>query len=270
VGAVALARLLGVPAVVKVHGSDMNVAARMPSVGLNLRWALPRARRVVAVSRPLADVVATFGVPRDRIDVVPNGVDAGLFHVRDRASSRAAVGQGADERPWLLYVGRLEESKGILDLVEAFRDLVRRRPDVRLVLVGDGSARAALSRAAEGLGDRILLAGRRPLPEVPMWMAACHTLVLPSWAEGTPNVVLEALACGRRVVATAVGGTPDLVTDASMGELVAPRRPDLLSAALERAAGTAYDPLQVARAGLRGSWDESAIRLEASLRAALT
>jgi glycosyltransferase involved in cell wall biosynthesis len=136
-------------------------------------------------------------------------------------------------------------------------------------VVGDGSARAALERAAEPLGDRLLLAGRRPLSEVPLWMAASHALVLPSWAEGTPNVVLEALACGRRVVATSVGGVPDHVPGPGLGELVPPRRADLLSAALERAADASYDPARVAEAGARGGWDESARSLEASLRSAM-
>jgi teichuronic acid biosynthesis glycosyltransferase TuaC len=269
VGAVALARLLGVPAVVKVHGSDMNVLARIPSVARNLRWGLPRARRVVAVSRPLADVVASFGVPPDRIDVVLNGVDAELFHPRDRAEARAALGHGDDGRPWLLYVGRLEEAKGVLDLLEAFTALSRRRPGIRLAVVGDGSARPALERAAAELGDRLLLAGRRPLAEVPLWMAASQALVLPSWAEGTPNVVLEALACGRRVVATAVGGIPDLLADERLGKLVPPRNVDQLAEAMERAAEASYDPERVAEVGARGGWDESARSLEASLRAAL-
>jgi glycosyltransferase involved in cell wall biosynthesis len=270
VGVVALARLLDVPAVIKVHGSDMNVLAKTPSIAWNLRWALPRARRVVAVSRPLADVVASFGVPRDRIDVVTNGVDAELFRPRDQAAARASVGHGGDTRRWLLYVGRLEEAKGVLDLLEAFSLVAERRPDVRLVVVGDGSARAACARAAAGeLGERILVAGPRPLTEVPQWMAACDAVVLPSWAEGTPNVVLEALACGRRVVATAVGGTPDIVTSSELGELVPPRAPALLAAALERAGDTSYTPQAVARAGARGTWDESARCLEASLRAAL-
>lgn len=269
VGAVALSRTLGVPAVVKVHGTDMNVAARMPSVAANLRWALPRARRVVAVSRPLGDVVASFGVPRERIDIVPNGVDADLFHPRDRAQARAGLGHGDDTRRWLLYVGRLEEAKGVLDLLAAFGEVARRRSDLRLVLVGDGGAREACARAAAALGDRVLLAGARPLHEVPRWMAAAQALVLPSWAEGTPNVVLEALACGRRVVATEVGGTPDVVTGEELGELVPPRRPDLLAAALERGADQPYDPEAVARAGARFSWDESARRIEASLQEAL-
>jgi glycosyltransferase involved in cell wall biosynthesis len=269
VGAVALARLLGVPAVIKVHGSDMNVLAKMPPVARNLRWALPRARRVVAVSRPLGDAVASFGVPRERIDIVPNGVDADLFQPRDRAAARAQLGQAGDARRWLLYVGRLEESKGVLDLLEAFSVLARRRSDVRLVMVGDGKARAACDQAAGSLGDRLLVAGERPLEEVERWMAACQALVLPSWAEGTPNVVLEALACGRRVVATRVGGTPDLITGPDLGELVPARRPALLADALDRAADTPYSPADVARVGARGSWGESARRLEGSLQAAL-
>ncbi len=269
VGAVALAMLVGVPAVIKVHGSDMNVAARMPPVARNLRWALPRARRVVAVSRPLADAVASFGVPRERIDVVPNGVDPELFHPRDRASARAELGHGGDTRRWLLYVGRLEEIKGVADLLEAFSIVAKRRSDALLVIVGDGSLRAACSRAARDLGDRILVAGPCRLDEVPRWMAACDTLVLPSWSEGTPNVVLEALACGRRVVATHVGGTPDVVTGPELGELLPPRRPALLADALGRAADAPYDAGAVARAGASRSWGESALHLERSLRAAL-
>jgi len=271
VGTVALAKMLGVPAVVKVHGSDMNVLARRPSIALNLRWALPRARRVVAVSRPLGDIVASFGVPLDRIDVVPNGVDAELFWPRDRGAARTELGHGGDARRWLLYVGRLEEPKGVLDLLKAFSILVRRRTDVRLVVVGDGSQREAFARAAAGdLGDRVLLAGRCPLEKVPSWMAACDALVLPSWAEGTPNVVLEALACGRRVVATSVGGTPDLIHGSELGDLVPPRNPELLAEALGRAADTPYNAEAVARAGRRGSWAESARLLEQSLRTALS
>jgi glycosyltransferase involved in cell wall biosynthesis len=269
VAGVALARLLGVPAVIKVHGSDMNVLARLPGVACNLRWAMPRARRVVAVSRPLADQVAAFGVPRERIDLVQNGVDGDLFHPRDRAASRAALGRGGDTRPWLLYVGRLEEVKGVTDLLTAFASLRSLRPEVRLVLVGDGSLRGICEQAA-ALGDgSILLAGSRPLEQVALWMAACDALVLPSWAEGTPNVLLEAAACGRRAVASQVGGVPDVLADSTLGEMVPPRRPDLLCDALARAVAVPYDAEAVARTGARGGWDESARRLERSLREAL-
>lgn len=266
VAGVALARLLGLPAVVKVHGTDMNVLAKRPQVARQLRWALPRASRVVAVSRPLADVVESFGVPRERIDVVANGVDARLFHPRDRAEARATLGHAEDARRWLLYVGRLEETKGVLDLLQAFSLLAQRRSDVRLVLVGDGGARPACAQAAAGwLGERVLVAGTRPLEEVAHWMAACDALVLPSWAEGTPNVILEALACGRRVVATRVGGTPALISGSELGELLPAHAPALLADALARAADATYSPERVARAGARHDWAESALQLEASL-----
>jgi glycosyltransferase involved in cell wall biosynthesis len=100
-------------------------------------------------------------------------------------------------------------------------------------------------------------------------MAAADVIALPSWNEGTPNVVIEALACGRRVVATAVGGTPDLVTSPLFGALVPPRSPAALAAALNGALATPYDPHAVARAAHTLSWDDSAAALHAVLEEAL-
>ncbi|HUH05905.1 MAG TPA: glycosyltransferase, partial [Kofleriaceae bacterium] len=111
------------------------------------------------------------------------------------------------------------------------------------------------------LPGRVVVAGGRPLDEIPRWMAACDVLALPSWNEGTPNAVLEALACGRRVVATRVGGVPDVVDAPELGELVEARDPPALAAALGRAASQLYDPAEVARRGARGDWDQSAARL---------
>jgi teichuronic acid biosynthesis glycosyltransferase TuaC len=270
VATVMLAKLMGIPVAIKVHGSDINVAAKFPSVAINVRWALRRCDRVIAVSRALADSVAALGVPTRRIDVIRNGVDATLFRPRDRADSRGKLGFPGDERPWLLYVGRVEERKGVLELLDAFSALARSRPDVQLVVVGDGSLKQRIAEAIRGpLRGRILWAGSRPLAEVPHWMAACNALVLPSWSEGTPNVVLEALACGRRVVATAVGGIPDVITGPEFGELVAPRSPRLLEAALARALSASASSDGVAAPAITGSWGESAALLERSLRAAV-
>lgn len=257
---VVLARLLGVPAVVKLHGSDINHNAKLPGPRRQLAWALPRAARVVAVSRALADEVVALGVARDRIAIVMNGVDGELFRPGDRAAARAALGLPATA-PLALYVGNLKEAKGVLDLAAAFERLAARRPDVHLVVVGGGEARAALETSAARLGGRLHVVGPRPLAEVPTYMAACDALVLASWAEGTPNVVLEALAAGRRVVATAVGGVPDLLADPALGELVPPRQPEALADALERVLTTPYDPAVVTARGARGGWAASAAAL---------
>jgi glycosyltransferase involved in cell wall biosynthesis len=93
-------------------------------------------------------------------------------------------------------------------------------------------------------------------------------LVLPSHSEGTPNVVLEALASGRRVVATSVGGVPDLITSHKLGSLVPPRDPDALAEALTLALREPYDANEVARLGARGGWAASAAALHDVLKEA--
>ncbi|HEX2569219.1 MAG TPA: glycosyltransferase family 4 protein [Polyangia bacterium] len=258
--AVALGRLLGVPVVVKVHGTDINYVAKLPGPSARLRRVLPEARRVVAVSRPLAEEVIRLGVPEGRVVVVRNGIDNTLFRPLDRAEARARLGL-APEGKWLVYVGRLERTKGTLDLLEAFARLAPRRRDLSLALVGNGSAREECAALAARVGAQVRLLGGRPLAEVPLWLGASELLVLPSWNEGTPNVLLEALACGRPVVATRVGGIPDLVTDPSLGELVPARDPAALAQALERVADGVYDGAAIAARGARGSWDESAAHL---------
>jgi teichuronic acid biosynthesis glycosyltransferase TuaC len=265
---VVLARALGVPSVVKLHGSDINVNAKLPGPRRQLQWALPRAARVVAVSRALADEVAELGVARERIALVMNGVDGELFRPGDRAAARATLGLPAGV-PIALYVGNLKESKGVLDLAAAFERLAARRGDAHLVVVGGGDARASLDAVAARLGGRMHVLGPRPLAEVPTFMAACDVLALASWAEGTPNVVLEALASGRRVVASSVGGIPDLLHHPSLGELVPPRAPDELADALDRALSAPYDPAAVAALGARGGWAASAEALHRVLDDAL-
>jgi glycosyltransferase involved in cell wall biosynthesis len=258
--AVCLARLLGVPAVVKVHGSDVDVLSKQKRLRRPLRWGLQRAGRVVAVSRKLAEGVEALGVPRERIDVILNGVNGRIFRPQDRIEARRLLGRSPGNR-MMLFVGHLERDKGVFDLIEAFGGLARLYADLELVLVGSGAEEQACRAAAARFGDRLSVVGRRPQKEVAQWMAACDVLVLPSRHEGTPNVVLEALASGRRVVATNVGGTPDVLHTGALGELVPPGDQTALCAALTRAAYEPYDPARVAALSGWMDWDESALRL---------
>jgi teichuronic acid biosynthesis glycosyltransferase TuaC len=133
--AIAFAETLGVPAVVKLHGSDINVIAQMPGPKRLLQWMLPRAAKVVAVSQDLAKKVAALGVPSERITVVSNGIDSSIFAPRPRAEARARCKlDGA--APTILYVGNLKEEKGVLDLADAFVRLCEDHPTARLVMVG--------------------------------------------------------------------------------------------------------------------------------------
>jgi glycosyltransferase involved in cell wall biosynthesis len=265
--AVALAGLLGVPAVIKVHGTDINVLGDMRLLRPQLRWYLPRANRIVVVSRALGAKVATLGVPESKIDLVRNGVDTTLFYPRDRQASRTRLARPSDSRI-LLYVGWLLETKGIFDLLDAFARVAAKDPQAELVLIGDGPARAAIAARQKKI-PRITLTGALPPEEVAIWLGACNVLTLPSWSEGTPNVVLEALAAGRRVVATDVGGIPDLITSPEVGTLVPVRAPEALADALSSALSQDYDPARVAKLGSPGSWEDSARTLFSSLERAV-
>lgn len=262
--AVVAARLLGVPAVIKVHGSDLNAIAKLPGPRRLLGWALPRAARIVAVSRPLAEEAVALGAIRERVAIVMNGVDAELFRPRDRAAARAELGL-PEHAPLAVYVGNLKPEKGVLDLAAAWDRVAARMPDAMLAIVGGGPLHGELETRT---GSTVRLVGAQPLDRVPAWMAAADVIVLPSHIEGTPNVVLEALASGRRVVATAVGGVPDLVTSATLGRLVPPHDPEALAEALAHALRESYDPAEVARLGARGGWAASAAALHDVLRAA--
>ncbi len=150
------------------------------------------------------------------------------------AEVRASWGVGADQ-PLVVSVGRLHPQKDHSTLIDAAGLLARRRPGVRLVIVGDGPSAGALANHVErlGLGEVVTLAG----PGVPGAdaLAAADVVALASRWEGWPLVVAEAVALGCPVVATAVGGIPEMLVDGVSGWLVAPGAPAALAGALDEA-----------------------------------
>jgi glycosyltransferase involved in cell wall biosynthesis len=254
-----LARSRQLPVLIKARGSDVNLYTR----GRLRRWltrrTLNRADRVVCVSRALKERIVALGIAPERVQVVTNGVDRERFRPLDRAACRRELGL-APEPFLLLFVGDLRPVKGVAELLEAFAALpAEGRREARLILVGEGELEEALRRrvAALGLEDRVSL--RRPVlhAAIPRWLGACDALVLPSVAEGYPNVLLEALACDRPVLATRVGGIPEIVQDGKTGILVPPGDPAALTAALERMmGGFAFDASGAD--AIRRGWDRVA------------
>ncbi|HQY63541.1 MAG: glycosyltransferase [Myxococcales bacterium] len=265
--AVLLARMLGKPSVVKVHGSDLNVIAKRPSARAVLSRVLPQAHALVSVSEPLSDELALLGVDRARIHLVGNGVDDGVFRLQDKAEARRELGVGVDRRV-VFFVGRLEPAKGIDELMTAWDQVARDEPSATLVLAGDGVSRVKVDQWARGHGDGVRVLGGQPLSAIARWHGASDLFTLPSWREGTPNAVLEALASGRPVVATRVGGIPDVLRDPEAGALVPAKDPAALAAALTAALRKPWDAEAVRRTG-PGTWRESAAKLHSVLEGAL-
>lgn len=262
--AVRVARAAGVPCVIKVVGSDVLVVGRSGRRRAAVSGALRGSAGVVAVGRDLADNVAALGVPPANVHVVPEGLDGSLFHPGDRGEARARLGVDDPDAPLILFVGNLLLGKGVGTLLEALGALARRGTAFRCLLVGGGRDEARLRAQSTrlGLDDRVRFVGRRPHAELGDWHRAADLVTLPSHSEGTPNVLREAAACGRPIVATDVGGIPETVQGAS-ARLVPPRDPAALADALV-AAMTWGDRPPVPWI----SWDESAGLLADVLAAA--
>ena len=200
------------------------------------RWSLPSAARVVTVCGPFAEQLARTGVKRERIRVLHNSVVAPAAPpAAEVAALRARLGLGEGEKV-LLAVGRLSREKGHADLVRAVARLRATGPgvDFKLVILGEGPERAAVEEEARRLGvfESIVFAGHAP--DVRPFYALADALALPSHSEGSPNVLLEAMAAGVAVAATRVGGVPEIASDEETALLVPARDPDALAAAFGR------------------------------------
>lgn len=267
------ARWCGRPIALSVRGSDIHLMKNGFMRRLN-RVIYGRMDIVVGVSEDIAGKLEGVGVEKEKIRVVYNGV-AERFQPGDRGDARSRL-QLPPDKFILLFVGLLVPVKGLEVLLEA----VKLVGDARLlcVLVGEGSQREELKKKGvdEGISEQLVFAGRSPSQEIPLWMNGADLLVLPSYSEGRPNVVLEAQACGLPVIATRVGGTPELIQDENNGLLIESGNPGELALKIaelmkdekrRKSLGEAGRE-SIAQRGL--TWEESARRMTEIYREVLS
>jgi glycosyltransferase involved in cell wall biosynthesis len=218
------------PLVVTAHGRDVRNIGAVPGIATLTRRVVRRASAVVAVSEYLRrELEERLPEARGKTEVIDSGVDLERFRSVEPAAQL--------ESPAFLHVGSLTERKNVVRLAEAFAQLGRGS----LTFVGDGPLRGALESRA---GVRVV--GRVAHDEVPGWLSAADVVCGPALVEPFGQALLEAMACGRSVVATRVGGPPEFVAD-DAGVLVDPLDTDGLARALETAAALPA-PNEAARA----------------------
>lgn len=223
------------------HGRDVHDLDNTRSRYLWMRRLLsPWVHRYTAVSQELYDyATGPVGISPTRIERICNGVDTERF--KPRATAEMSLPEAAQHlrgRILIGTVGRMQAVKDPGNLVAALGRLVAERPELRsrlgIIMVGDGPLKAAAEQglAEAGLGEVCWLPGsRQDTPEI---LACLDIFVLPSLAEGISNTVLEAMATGLPVIATAVGGNSELVVPGTTGQLVPRADPDLLASAIAR------------------------------------
>jgi glycosyltransferase involved in cell wall biosynthesis len=216
------ARMAGIPFSFTLHGPDVFFEAH--------RWRLDvkiaEARFVACISAFCRSQAMLFSSP----DAWPR------LHIVHCAVDPDRYAPGPRDGRTLLFVGRLSAAKGVPVLLDAMAELGRSHPDARLTLIGDGPDRESLeARAAQaGLAGRVTFAGYRDEQAVAEALAGADIFVLPSFAEGLPVVLMEALAARCAVVTTRIAGIPELVRDGETGLIVAPGEAGALARALRR------------------------------------
>jgi glycosyltransferase involved in cell wall biosynthesis len=252
VAAVMLGKYFNKPVVVTARGSDINLLPRYRIPRKGIVWAASNARAIITVCSYLKDEMVGLGVRAERITPLRNGVDLQRFAPLDTQAARAALGLTGFT---LLSVGQLVPHKGHDLAIRALAML----PGVSLLVAGSGPDRNRLEALARQLGvaDRVRLVGPVPQTELRNYYNAADLLVLASEREGWANVLLESMACGTPVVASAVCGTPEVVTAPEAGRLMAERTPESLAAAVGLLRAQGADRAATRRYAERFSWDQT-------------
>lgn len=223
------------PYIVTCLGSDIRIASRRFLQKTSQMLFLHKAKKILVVSNEISEILGLqYGLPKRQIITVGTGYDDRVLQeLRD-----TKVPIEAKKSFHIINVANLRAEKDQLTLLQSFASLRKNIKEVRLSLVGDGPLRRQLERfvAQHGMHDVEFL-GKLSHEEALKHIATADAFILTSVEEGMPTVIIEALALGKPVIATAIGGIPEVIQDGVNGILVPPRSPKRIAKALERLIG---------------------------------
>lgn len=216
------ARYLGIPSVVSIRGNDIERAAFDPGKFSHVIYALQNADAVTTNANTLARKAKAF-VDRE-IHIIPNGIDTERFKPMDKNEVLAeTLGVECQKSKVIGFVGELREKKGLATLFSGYAQIAKTVP-VSLLIVGEVREGEDKKYFEEFKSTNpqlpITITGHVPHKDLPAYYSLMDVFVHPSLRDGMPNAVLEAMACGKPVIATPVGGVPDLIKDGKNGVLV--------------------------------------------------
>lgn len=250
--------------VITLHSGDVYMLRRLPFGRFLARFIMARADAVFAVSSNVRDVLDELLGRPSGAEIQPVGVHVDLFRPREDVDPVSSPFSGG----YVLFVGRLHEIKGVDYLLRALPKLRESHPELGLMIVGYGSYGARLEAEARRLGleNQVKFCGKQPHGEIARYLRGARAVAVPSVTEpdgrteGMPSVLIEAMAAGCRVVASAVGGMKDVVRDGENGWLCEPRDADDLARRLLVALADPEDsPIPVAARRTADTLDWSAV-----------
>ncbi|AKB17642.1 MULTISPECIES: glycosyltransferase family 4 protein [unclassified Methanosarcina] len=254
--AVKLKEMYKVPVVITEHTSrTFNNAVKRKEPQFIRPWNLCDA--IIRVRKGDISLFKSVGVPLDKVYYIPNGYSPKSFPDLDQQSCRKKLGLPLDKKI-ILNVGSLYgEVKGHKYLIEAMNEIIMQRKDVICFIVGGGKLEKKLKKqiSSSGLEDYVKLTGSRPYTEIPLWMSACDVFVLPSLHESFGIVQIEAMSCGKPVVATYNGGSEEVLISESYGYLVEPTKSKELAEKVLVALDKEWNNEQIKKYAMNFKWD---------------
>lgn len=234
-----LRRKYGVPLIITAHGYDIyDLPFRNVKWRRKIKAVLDNADRLITVSNRNLDCIKQLDI-RTPVSMIPNGYQKDLFYPMNMIKCRTILNLPIDKKI-ILSVGNLVTVKGYHYLIRAIKKIIFDGSDVLCIIVGGGELEKSLQDEIKSLNleKNIRLIGRQPHNKINLWMNACDLFVLPSLSESFGVVQIEALACGKPVVATRNGGSEEVITSDEYGYLVESADPESLAemilVALER------------------------------------
>jgi glycosyltransferase involved in cell wall biosynthesis len=236
----------------------------MKSGDKKLIYSWRNADKIIRVNRRDLKEFEKIGIDKSKLLSIPNGFSSDIFKPMNINIARKELGLSMDKKI-LVNIANLEEYKGQKYLVDAMKNVLAKRNDVLLYIVGQGSLKNQLQSLINKyrLEDNIVLAGgNKPSKEIPLWMNACDIFVLPSLSEGNPTVMFECLGCGKPFVGTRVGGIPEIITNEKLGILVEPKDAAGLAKAIFKALDTKWDKNYILNYAEPFTWDKIAEKIK--------
>jgi len=218
-----VSKVMGKPLFITAHGMDINNFENKPFFNYFISRSLNSSSKSIAVSEDLAKKMRAMAEDKNKIIVLRNAVDTSRFNPTKNKSIRKNF-KIKDEEILILYVGYLDEFKGIYELINAFNIIHSENRKVKLMMIGAGPKKDHLLKILTEMNieNEVIFTGRVEPQKIHKYYQAADIFVLPSYTEGLPVSVLEAMACGLPIVATDVGGIPEIITDGFNGFLIPP------------------------------------------------
>ncbi|MDR7665078.1 glycosyltransferase family 4 protein [Methanosarcina sp. Z-7115] len=235
-----------VPFIVTAHGYDVyDLPFKDDEWRSKIEYVLNSADAIITVSNSNRECIKKLDV-KTPVTVIPNGYRQDLFYPSDTFKCRKSLDLPIDKKI-ILSVGNLEELKGHKYLIEAMDYLLRIRKDTICFIIGEGKLESRLNKQIKlaGLEKNVKLVGGKPHNEIPLWMNACDVFVLPSLKESFGVVQVEAMACGKPVVATRNGGSEEIIVSKDYGLICDPARPKELAENISLSLDKSWDSKKI-------------------------